>query len=199
MIYQIARALLRILLKVLYRYEVIDHHRIPTESRAVVVCNHLSNFDPPLLGCAMQRRIYYMAKEELFRVPILGKILPRIGAFPVKRGGGGTQAIRRSIQLLREEKLVGIFPEGTRNKNKNGEVGEAHSGAVMIASRANAKIVPAAIIGDYRLFRKMKVVFGDPIDLTPFLDERGKMDQNKMHQATAHMMGEIQKLIDNYR
>lgn len=197
MFYQIIKTIVAVFLKIFYPFQVIGHHHIPTNSRAIICCNHISNLDPPLLGVAMKRKIHYMAKAELFQVPILGKIISRLGAYPVNRGHGDTRAIKRSLQILRDEEILGIFPEGTRSRN--GELGKAHIGAALIASKAKAPIVPAAIIGKYRLFRKMKVVFGEPFEVTQFQNESGKVDQNGVQAATDHMMSEIQKLLDQYR
>ncbi|WP_044640257.1 lysophospholipid acyltransferase family protein [Risungbinella massiliensis] len=197
MIYRLVRDSFKYFLLLFYRFEVIGSEHVPTDKRAVVCCNHINNFDPPLVGGAIKREIYFMAKEELFRMPIIGKVMPHLCAFPVKRDGSDTQAIRRSIQILKEEKLMGIFPEGTRSKT--GELGKFHTGFVLIASKGKAPIIPTAIVGEYRLFRKMKVVFGEPLELDSYLNESGKMDSEGIRKVTDEVIKRIQQLKDQHR
>jgi 1-acyl-sn-glycerol-3-phosphate acyltransferase len=118
-----------------------------------------------------------------------------LGAFPVKRGAGDRQAIKRSIQILKENKILGIFPEGTRSKN--GKLGKAHIGAALIAIKAGVPIVPVAIIGPYRLFRPVRIVFGQPIDVTLFT--KGKSGTEAAAELTDLVMSEIQRLLDQHR
>jgi len=129
-----------------------------------------------------------MAKEELFRVPLLGSLIPKLGAFPVKRGGVSKEAIRTAINLLSEGKVMGIFPEGTRNEN----VGMGKRGAVSMAIRAKAQVVPVAIIGNYRPFSKMIAVYGAPIDMAPYV-EQGTSES--MEAATEQIMSRIREMI----
>lgn len=197
MIYRLIRDSFKYFLLFFYRFEVIGSEHVPTDKRAVVCCNHINNFDPPLIGGAIKRKIHFMAKEELFRAPIIGKVMPHTGAFPVKRGGADTQAIRTALQILKEDKLMGIFPEGTRSKT--GELGNFHTGFVMIASKGKAPIIPTAIVGEYRLFRKMKVVFGEPLELDSYLNESGKMDSEGTRAVTDEVIKRIQELLDLHR
>ena len=110
----------------------------------MICANHISDIDPVFLLMAQKRHIYYMAKAELFGSGIarwfFGK---KFGAFPVKRGTGDTSAIDTSERIVKEGKLLGIFPEGTRSKD--GKLGRAKSGAALIASRTGSWIIPAAI------------------------------------------------------
>jgi 1-acyl-sn-glycerol-3-phosphate acyltransferase len=161
----------------------------------MICANHISNLDPPLVGCAMQRKIHFMAKEELFKIPILAPIIRTLGAFPVKRGGGDHQALKTSIQLLKNGQVLGIFPEGTRSKT--GELGKAHSGAALIALKANSPVVPVAIIGSYRLFRSIKVIFGKPIDVTPYT--QGKIGTEQASALTECIMVQIRQMIEQHR
>jgi 1-acyl-sn-glycerol-3-phosphate acyltransferase len=195
MLYVSIRQLFRIIFATFYRWKVIGHHHIPKEGPVVICANHINNLDPPLVGCAISRKVHFMAKEELFRVPVLGPIVRILGAFPVKRGAGDRQALKTSIQILKENKVLGIFPEGTRSKT--GELGKAHPGAALIALKTNSPIVPAAIIGPYRLFRPIRIVFGKPIDLTPFKD--GKIGTETAHALTERMMDQIKQLIEQHQ
>lgn len=104
-----------------------------------------------------------MAKEELFSVPVLGKIVPHLNAFPVKRGMSDREALRKGLGILKDGKVLGLFPEGTRSKT--GEMGKGLAGAGFFALRSDAHVVPCAIIGPYKAFKKLKVVYGKPIDM----------------------------------
>ena len=140
------------------------HHaeRVPLVGPLIVACNHISYFDPQALGCAMPRRVYYMAKVELFRMPLLGPVIRGLGAYPVDRSRGDITAIKRSVEVLREGKAIGIFPEGTRNKT--GEI-RPQTGVALLASLSGAPVLPAYISGTafaHRL-RRIDVTFGEPL------------------------------------
>lgn len=184
--YTSMRALLRIIYAVLFRIERIGVDNIPSDGSVILCSNHISNFDPPTLGMYLERQMHYMAKEELFRVPVLGYIIRQLGCFPVKRGGVSKEAIKSAIQVLGEGKMIAIFPEGTRNSTA-----PAKKGAAMIAIRAQATIVPAAIIGNYRIFSKMKLVYGKPIDLTPYMENKST---DVLEQVTNLIMDRIHQL-----
>src|SRR5690606_23955653 len=119
------------------------------------------------------------AKEELFSVPILGKILPHINAFPVKRGFSDRGALRKGLDVLNAGNVLGLFPEGTRSKS--GELGKGLAGAGFFALRSNAHIVPCAIIGPYKPFKRLKVVYGKPIS----------MDEYRQNKASAEQVTEV--------
>jgi 1-acyl-sn-glycerol-3-phosphate acyltransferase len=188
--YEFLRVVLRALFAILFRLKAEGVENIPENGPVVMCSNHISNIDPPLLGAPFERKIYYMAKEELFKVPILGWIIPRIGAFPVKRGGVSKESIRTAIGLLDEGKMIGIFPEGTRHA-----AGQAKKGAAMIALRSQAVVVPAAIVGQYKLFQPMKIRYGKPIDLTPY--RAADFEGDAAEQVTALIMQHIQQLLRN--
>ena len=148
--------------------------------------NHKSYWDPLTLGVGIERPIRFMAKSELFKVPVLNMLIRGLGAFPVKRGRVSKDAIRQSLKMLEEGRLIGIFPEGTRNKE---ELGMAKRGAAMMAIRSGAYVVPAAIIGDYRLFRKMKVVYAEPILASEY-------EADREEELTDAIMSSIHRLIE---
>lgn len=114
MFYTFARALLRVLYRFLFRLEAKRKDYVPKEGGVVLCSNHISLLDPPAIGIMLDRKVRFMAKAELFDVPVLGKIINGLGAFPVKRGGVGKETIRTAFNLLRDGDIMGIFPEGTR-------------------------------------------------------------------------------------
>jgi 1-acyl-sn-glycerol-3-phosphate acyltransferase len=193
--YVFFRGCFRLLFAFIYRWKIEGHEHVPTESAAVICSNHMSLLDPPLVGSACKRVVHFMAKDELFKIPVLSYFLPRIHAFPVKRGKSDMKAIKTAITILRNNELFGIFPEGTRQREDVAE--EAEEGAVFIALKAKAPIIPVALIGPYRMFRSVRVVFGEPIDTTPYTS--GKINKEVIAEVTKIMMERIQTLANKYR
>ncbi|WP_232696299.1 lysophospholipid acyltransferase family protein [Brevibacillus daliensis] len=194
-LYKIFRSGFRFLLRIFYKYEVVGSHHLPTTGPVILCANHISNWDPMSLGGAVERQVCYMAKAELFDIPVVSYLVKEFGAFPVKRGGGDRAAIRATMQILDEGKVFGIFPEGSRSKT--GEVGEGKSGVALFALKSDAAVVPVAIIGPYRLFRKVKVVVGKPLDLSPWKTE--KPTGETMKQVTDFIMDEIRRMIVEHK
>ena len=192
MIYTLVKGLFKVLFAIGLRLHVEGTENIPKDGPLVIACNHLSLLDPPVLGTAATRKVHFMAKEELF-VPILGDIYKILGAFPVRRGGADRAAIKHGIDILESNQVLAIFPEGTRSKT--GKLGKAQPGALMMASKAKATIVPACIIGtDYkrqgRIWPKVTVRFGKPM---PFL-EAAVVNKEFLHAMTEDLMQHIAKL-----
>ena len=130
-----------------------------------------------------------MAKAELFGFKPFGAFLLELGAFPVKRGGVSKESIKLSLQLLRDGKVMGIFPEGTRNTSSVDVAGK--KGAAMLALRSGAAVIPVAIVGRYRPFRRTVIRYGKPIDLSGFRDENGP---DQLERATELIMRRIYDL-----
>jgi 1-acyl-sn-glycerol-3-phosphate acyltransferase len=189
MVYSFAHFITRLFFSTIYRLKAIGLEHIPKHGAVIICCNHISYFDPPLLGTPLSRKIHYMAKAELFRFTGLAWFLGQLGAFPVKRGGVSKDAIRRSLQLLREGQVIGVFPEGTRNRPD--EPGK--KGAASLALKSGATVIPAAIIGRYALFRSITIVYGKPVDLSKFVDNAPSSDD--LEHATETIMSEIRKLM----
>ncbi|MGL5206261.1 MAG: lysophospholipid acyltransferase family protein [Acidaminococcaceae bacterium] len=197
MFYSFVKIAIYVFAKIFLRLEVTGTENIPKNGAVVIASNHLSLLDPPLIGVAATRKIHFMAKQELF-VPILGSIYRNLGAFPVRRGAADRNAIKYGIELLLAEKVLAIFPEGTRSKN--GQLGKAEPGALMMAGKARAAIVPTAISGTNlsssgRIWPKVKVKFGKPIY---FLEDE-TVSKDLIIRMTDELMREIQKLLDENR
>jgi len=190
MLYLTFRFLFRILFSLLFRLKAVGKENVPAEGPVVLCCNHISNFDPPVLGTPLDRKVHYMAKAELFELPVLGYVLPRICAFPVKRGGVSKESIKLSIQLLRSGEMLGIFPEGSRSNAG----GMGKKGAASLALKSGATVVPAAIVGNYKLFRQMKVVYGSPVDISEFADSGSE----GLELATDKIMTAIRSLVKQH-
>lgn len=153
------------LLKILYKPKTYGKENIPKEGPIIFVGNHRHAFDPIIVMTHTERIVHYMAKESLFK-GMHGKILENIGIIKIYRTKRNPIAVKEAEEILRQGGTVGIFPEGTRNKT-NQELLKFRHGAVAIAKKTNAKIIPFAIKGKYRIFRKgLSITFGKPIDIT---------------------------------
>ncbi|MCM3707717.1 MULTISPECIES: lysophospholipid acyltransferase family protein [Cytobacillus] len=190
-LYAFAKAAVYGVLKPIYRFEVFGKENIPKEGGVLLCSNHIDNLDPPVVGINAPRPVYFMAKEELFNVPVLGKIVPHLNAFPVKRGMSDREALRKGLGILKEGNVLGLFPEGTRSKT--GQLGKGLAGAGFFALRSEAHVVPCAIIGPYKAFSKLKVVYGKPIDMKEFRERKASAEE-----TTEMIMSEIRKLIEDY-
>jgi 1-acyl-sn-glycerol-3-phosphate acyltransferase len=148
----------------IWRMRVYGGENMPKDGPVIVACNHVSYFDPPVLGTASPRRIQYMAKQQLFRIPVLGPAIAAVGAYPVDREGSATAAVKRSVEVLRQGGVIGIFPEGTRNLTGSADV---RGGVALLASLGKAPVVPARLVGTNAAKRleQFRVYFGRPLSL----------------------------------
>lgn len=159
--YRFCRALVYPFVRVLWRVKFENVEAMPKTGGVVLCSNHISALDPIFLGIALKRQVYYMGKQELFKNKFAAKFLRALGAFAVNRGKGDKAALDTGTNIIDEGHVMGIFPEGTRSKT--GELLRAKSGTLLIASRANAPILVAAIKTKdqkVRLFRPVTVRFG---------------------------------------
>ena len=128
-LYAIGRVILIPLVKILFFLKVNGKGNIPKNGGFILCSNHLSNFDPVLIGVAQRRQLFFMAKSELFRNKFFGWLIRKLGAFPVERGAGDGKAINTAEKIINEGKTLGIFIEGTRSKT--GELLRPKAGAAM--------------------------------------------------------------------
>lgn len=176
---RLARILTNIFFKLFFRVNVIDVDKVPSEGGAIICANHNSMLDMFFLGFKLKRWIHWMAKEELFRNPILALIITKLGAFPVKRGSGDTGPIKQSYKILEDGELLGIFPHGTRISPSRFERKKVKPGAALIAMTAGVPIVPVYIQGNYKIFSKMNVIYGDPYTIETQEDKRYTREELK--------------------
>lgn len=190
-LYHIAKMVVSAIFYPLFRIKVIGKENIPKKGPVIICSNHISNFDPPVIGITSTREISFMAKEELFENKFLNKLLTSLNAFPIKRGAADRAALRKTLAILKEGKTLGLFPEGTRSKT--GEIGKPLSGVGFFALRSEAEVIPCAIIGSYKGFKKLIVVYGKPIDMEYY--RKKKVSAKEMAEV---IMEEIKTLKKKY-
>ncbi len=182
----------------LYRTRFEGEERIPAGG-AILAGNHVSYLDPVLLWCGTPRPTHFMAKAELWDVPVVGWALPRLWAFPVRRGEADRAAISTATEHLQGGALVGIFPEGTRQRDGSDELGEANEGVAFIATRAGVPVVPVGIAGTEKAmppgarvprFPRVRVWYGHPVDPARFTDGSRK---ERVAAMTAAIMDGIRE------
>ncbi|HEV2073530.1 MAG TPA: lysophospholipid acyltransferase family protein [Thermomicrobiales bacterium] len=210
--FRILRPTLYGLCKILVRLDVQGARNVPKGDGCIIVSNHLHNLDPVLISIACPRPLHYMAKIELMRVPVIGRILRWVGAFPINRGKMDRPAIKRAQATLQQDIALGMFPEGTRSTAM--KIQRVLPGAGLLALRDGVKIVPTAITGTERLpfngikqqrdhasmpdpgHKGVRIVFGDPFVIPGEID--GK--RTGAAGATDHMMQRVAALLpDAYR
>ena len=151
-----------------YRARGMEH--LPAEGGALLVINHQSYLDPHLVGLALQRPVSYLAREDLFRVPVVGWVLRNTYVIPINRNAASTSSLREAIRRLEHGFYVGIFPEGTRTTD--GQVGEFKPGLLALLKRTRVPVIPVGVAGAFEVFPKgawfpragcVRVVFGEPL------------------------------------
>lgn len=195
-IYVIGRVLAIPIFKLLFFYQVNGKKNLPKDGPFIVCCNHLSNFDPVILSLTQKRQIYYMAKAELFENKFFACLIRKLGAFPVHRGSGDTNAINEAEEVVKDGRLLGIFIEGTRSKT--GEFLRPKSGPSIIAHKMNVPVIPVCITPKnkkVKVFQKLTISWGKP--MTP--EELGLKNGGgeEFRNASRRIMEEIKKLREN--
>ena len=156
-------------IRLFHRIRVKGHENEPRrgDGSYLVICNHLTWRDPIFLCASLrQQQPHFMAKKELFRIPVFNWMIRALGAYPVNRGGADVGAIRHTIRMLEDGKTVGMFPQGHRNNGVDPRTTKIHAGAAMIALRAGVPILPVFIrVPDNRMraFCRKEVIIGKPI------------------------------------
>ena len=182
--------------KFLFKGHLIGRENIPQKDSFILVSNHGSLLDPPLLGHAIGRNISFMAKAELFKIPIIGFIIKACGAYPVKRGIADKNTIKIACSKLSNNNCIGIFIDGTRQKN--GRVNKPKQGAALLAFKNKKLLLPVAIVNSHRLIRfkfciplfsKIVIKVGKPV---PPPDSSSRNDLNSL---TMYLQDNINNLI----
>lgn len=182
--------------KVFYRLEVIGSENVPKEGGVIVAANHVSYLDPPLIGVALKRQATYMAKEGLFKIPLLGAFI-RSFSFPIRRGRPQPSIIKEAVKRLRQGELIVMFPEGGRSIT--GSLLEAKRGIGVIAGISRMPVVPTLIKGTEKALpvgagflrpARITVIFGKPMGID-------KVETNKQYEE--RISRDIMEAIKNLK
>ena len=194
-LYEFAKGIFRFQFKLMgWRIQGVEN--LPDEGPVILAINHQSIWDPLVAASSLQRKVSFMAKEELFSVPVLGKVFSKLGAFPVKRGQGDMSAIRQSLAILKEGRVLGLFPEGTRSKN--GDIQKGLPGMVLLMEKSKAIVVPIKMFGTRHLLTKgwgkITVVIGKP--MTPEMLQAPEGVENRREWIANQIMQAMQELSE---
>ena len=183
-LHRIVGPLGRRLLDSVWGLKVAGLDNLPRQGAAIVACNHVSNADPLVIGFAVYpvRSLRYLAKVELFRVPVVGWFIHQVGAIPLDRSRADVAAVRSAVAVLDKGRCLAIFPEGTRSKD--GRAGRPKAGVGYLAGQTGAPVVPARLVNTDRLlsFRSVEVRFGPPLRFA------GDPGDRRRCQDFAHMV-----------
>lgn len=198
MLYDFVRIVFIAIFRYVFRCKVVGSDNIPKQGGVIIAANHLSLWDPPLAATFVPRYVHFMAKEELFKIPVFGYVIRKLRSFPVRRGASDRAAIRAAITLLNDGHCLGLFPEGTRSKT--GAIRKAESGLALIALKAGVPVVPTAVIGTNKIMSKsnflpkLEVRYGKPIQ---FVSDQ--TDKAALQEFSQKIMNEIEKMMKDER
>ena len=171
--------------KLFYNFKIEGWENVPEKEGVIIACNHRSYADPVVITMPMKKPVTYMAKEELFKNKIFGAFIRFLGAFPVKRGAGDMKVIDDCVEILESGRNVVIFPEGTRNKTDKFLL-NFKTGAVAMAKKTGAYIVPFGLTGDYKFRSKnLTIRYGEPF----------KADNMSVEEANEKLFREVERLM----
>lgn len=194
--YFVGWSLFRLIFRLYFRWRVFDAGRVPQNGPVILAANHTSFLDPPLVGAALDRDISYLARESLFRFPLIGALLRSWNSVPVDREGGGAAGLRAILDRLLAGGGIILFPEGTRSID--GQLKAARSGIGLTVIKSSAPVVPVRVFGTYEAYgrhmkfplpRRVMVKFGEPMD---FVILRGEA----RHCSKARLKGIYQEVAD---
>ena len=171
------------------RVRIYNRKAVPKDGALLVLPNHQGMVDMFLVGYGIPNVVHWMAKKELFNNKLFAAIIKGLGAYPVNRGATDTSAAKHTFQLLKDEKTVGIFPQGTRAREGK-PIPKAHSGAIKYAVETDTTVVPVAIWGKNRIFGKMHVRYGDPFKF-PQPSQGEKYTNEEYNAMAAKLMDDI--------
>ncbi|MDD5287948.1 MAG: lysophospholipid acyltransferase family protein [Dehalococcoidales bacterium] len=196
MFYYFFRFSISLLSRLLLRCRVTGRENVPQHSACIVVANHVNLLDSPLLGVSLGRKVYFMAKEELFHSRFIGWLAVQSGAFPVAKGRLNRRAGRRALELLARGQTLIIFPEGGRSGD--GKLGQAYPGAALLAVKSDVPIVPVGISGTGQLIGKrwflrrprITLNIGQPFTLSAVHDKLSKEETARLtFEIMTHIAG----------
>lgn len=196
MLYDFIKKIIVFIFNYLARWEVYGVENIPEEGPVILASNHVSYWDPVVIGAVCPRKVRFMARKELFSIIFLGWIIKALKAFPVDRDGSDRAAIKSSLEILKNGEVLALFPEGTRIRDKR--LGEFKNGVSMIALKSGSPVVPIALENTKNIFskgwfRKFKVHIGKPLTYPELQNKKYK--SHDVEKYTADLRNAIEKML----
>lgn len=202
LLYRLGWQLFRFLFAFYFRWRVYHPERVPLTGPVILAANHASFIDPPLVGAGLKREINYLARESLFRFPVLGAILRAVNSVPVDREGGGAAGLKAILDRLLSGGAIILFPEGTRTRD--GKLQPARSGVGLTVIKSNAPVVPVRVFGTYEAYgrhlkfprpRPIAVKYGQPLPFEQLRAEAKTCSKQRLKEIYQQVAGEIMAAI----
>ena len=190
MFYTLVKSIAFVIFHLIFRIKVEGKDNIPLEGRLILCANHQSNWDPLVIATVFSRKISWMGKKELFQNVFLKVFLTWLLVFPVDRQVTDIGAVKKAFRVLKADKVLGIFPEGTRVKEFNPE--NAKAGVALMALKSDSPVIPVYIKASYKLFSKLYISIGEPIDYKKTYP--GKLDMDQYSSISQDILAKIYAL-----
>lgn len=188
--YYFARSLIYFVFFFIYRLKVYGIENIPKNGRAIICGNHANVLDPLFIGLSIKRQIYFMSKKEMYKNKLIAFVILKLGTIPVDREGADLAAIKKSIKVLKQEQLLGIFPEGTRVQGLS--LDNAKPGIGMICIKATSPVIPVYIDANYKFFSRVNVHIGKALDFSSQYGQ--KLSSEDYKDISKHILEKIYEL-----
>ena len=177
---------------IVYRPKIVGKENVPVKTAAIICPNHVHALDSAIIVAKFKRKVNVLAKEELYKNGFIRWIADLFGIYPVKTDSKSMETMKISLRLLKNNELLMLFPEGTRNGMAKGV--KPKDGAIKLAIKSNVPIIPVGIKGNFKIFTKVKVKIGKPIEYSKYKDKIN--DKETLEKLTDNLMNQIVKLRD---
>ncbi len=192
MIFHFVQAIAYLPIKILFPCKIYGRKNLP-KGKAILTINHTSNLDPVQMMFGTYEKKYYLCKKELFKNKLVGSFIKGMGAIPIDRSSADVGAIKKALTVLKNNKKLVIFPEGTRSKSDEMILGEVKSGAAMLAIKSKTPVVPVWICNRPKAFRMTKIVIGKPYELDEFYGQKGEDMLTRASEVVAAKLNELKQ------
>lgn len=189
---RILKAILYFIAIIYARPKKVGENNIPKDGNCIICANHTHALDAPVLVLSLKREVIFIGKEELFENKFLNWLGNSFDVIAIKRDSADMEAMKKSFKALKQGKVLGLFPEGTRNGMAKGV--KVHNGAALIALKTNSPIIPIGIQGNFKPFRQIKLNIGKPMDFSEYAKE--KNNKEVLEKITNQVMEEVVRLTN---
>jgi len=201
-VYWLGWTLFRAVYRFYFGWRVFNAERVPITGPVVLACNHASFIDPPLVGAGLHREVNYLARENLFRFPVMGWVLRQWQSVPVDREGGGARGLKAILDRLKKGGAILLFPEGTRTRD--GKLQPPRSGIGLTVMKSTAPVVPVRVFGTFEAYgrhlriprpRRIAVKYGRPLTMAAWRTEAQTCSKDRLKAIYQEVAQEIMAAI----